>query len=199
MHARAGAQGSDGPLYGLCNNAGIGFGRDVPTTLATNLYGAKRVSDSFVPLIADGGRVCNIASASGPMFVAGCEGPAFDLLSSRSASWEELETLLRSFTSGTVSGDIGYGLSKVRRAPVVVPSSEEVLSRAAGVRTACAIFDSPRGPGRAQRVHEYTRAQSPMAPGQRVHARLHRHRPHRWHGRIQPSGEGVAPPRAPDP
>ena len=70
MHARAGSQGSDGPLYGLCNNAGIGFGRDVPTTLATNLYGAKRVSDSFVPLIADGGRVCNIASASGPIIEA---------------------------------------------------------------------------------------------------------------------------------
>ena len=60
------------PLFGLVNNAGVGFGLPPSENLEVNLYGMKRCSDAFVPLIDafGGGRVVNIASASGPNFVA---------------------------------------------------------------------------------------------------------------------------------
>lgn len=66
------ASGGDnsGSLYGLVNNAGVGFWRTVEETLATNLYGVRRVTDAFVPLLCSNGRIVNIASASGPNFVA---------------------------------------------------------------------------------------------------------------------------------
>ena len=63
-------RGAPDGLFGLVNNAGVGFGRTVEETLATNLYGARRVTEAFLPLVQRGGRVVNIASASGPNFVA---------------------------------------------------------------------------------------------------------------------------------
>lgn len=59
-------------LFGLCNNAGIGFGKGFGPTLATNYYGTRNVCEAFLPLMSSGGRVVNIASASAPMFVAAC-------------------------------------------------------------------------------------------------------------------------------
>ena len=43
--------GEPTPLYGLCNNAGVGFGRSIKETLATNFYGSVNVCDSFLPLL----------------------------------------------------------------------------------------------------------------------------------------------------
>lgn len=40
--------------------------------LATNYYGVGKVTEAFVPLIADGGRVVNVSSGAGPMFVEKC-------------------------------------------------------------------------------------------------------------------------------
>lgn len=61
------------PLYGLVNNAGVGFGRGVSVTLAANYFGTKRVTDKFLPMLDKSeGRIVNIASASGPNFVREC-------------------------------------------------------------------------------------------------------------------------------
>lgn len=70
VQSASSGDGSSGPLYGLVNNAGVGFGYTVEDTLATNLYGVRRVTDAFVPLLCSNGRIVNIASASGPNFVS---------------------------------------------------------------------------------------------------------------------------------
>lgn len=105
--------GSDKPLYGLCNNAGIGFGRSVSDTLATNFYGTKRVSEAFLPLLdPEQGRICNVASASGPNFVRGLDAAGKTLFTSRTTTWEELEAELKRYSALTDFEGIAYGLSK---------------------------------------------------------------------------------------
>ena len=47
----------EAPLHGLVCNAGVGFGRSIPETLAVNLYGAKRCCEAFVPLLTPEVRV----------------------------------------------------------------------------------------------------------------------------------------------
>jgi len=105
--------GSEKPLYGLCNNAGIGFGKSIPDTLATNFYGTKRVSEAFLPLLdPEKGRICNVASASGPNFVRGLDAAGKALFTSRTTSWEELEAELKRYSALTDFEGIAYGLSK---------------------------------------------------------------------------------------
>ena len=62
-------------LYGIVNNAGIGLGSDaLEAVLNVNVRGIKRVSDSFLSLLdKSSGRMVNITSASGPMYVAKCD------------------------------------------------------------------------------------------------------------------------------
>ena len=50
------------------NNAGAGLAHRVPedVILNTNLYGPKRVCDSFIPLLSADGRVVNVGSGAGP-------------------------------------------------------------------------------------------------------------------------------------
>ncbi|KAG7374778.1 short-chain dehydrogenase/reductase SDR [Nitzschia inconspicua] len=61
----------DGKLYGIINNAGIIRGPD-HSVVDTNYFGTKRVVNAFLPLLQrPGGRIVNVASASGPYFVQG--------------------------------------------------------------------------------------------------------------------------------
>jgi carbonyl reductase 1 len=63
-----------GSLYGIINNAGVGFGQSVKDTMAVNYFGPRRVNDAFGKLIVrPGGRIVNVASASGPNFVNACQ------------------------------------------------------------------------------------------------------------------------------
>ena len=57
------------PIYGLINNAGVGYGPTFKQIIDTNLRGLINVTNSFLPLIQMNGRIINISSASGPMFV----------------------------------------------------------------------------------------------------------------------------------
>ena len=41
---------ADGSLWAIVNNAGIGFGRSLEQTLATNAYGPYRVNRAMLPL-----------------------------------------------------------------------------------------------------------------------------------------------------
>lgn len=109
--------GEEQPLYGLVNNAGVGFGKSISDTLAVNYYGSKRVFDAFVPLLdAEAGRVCNIASASGPMFVRGLRQNDQQLFTSDSTTLQELEKQLGRYISYEAGDDDfrdnAYGLSK---------------------------------------------------------------------------------------
>jgi len=59
---------TNGSMYGIVNNAGVGFGRSIEDTVDTNTLGPMRVFDKFLPFLQASGRVVNIASASGPNF-----------------------------------------------------------------------------------------------------------------------------------
>lgn len=83
------------PLYGIVNNAGIGLrSTDISAVLEVNTLGVKRVCDAFIPLIEPGGRVVNVASASGPNFVSRCSESLQDFFQDETATWEALEDLI---------------------------------------------------------------------------------------------------------
>jgi carbonyl reductase 1 len=64
-------------LYGIVNNAGIMVGGNVKESNNVNYFGPRRVNDAFRSMIQKpGGRIVNIASASGPIFVSGCPDAA---------------------------------------------------------------------------------------------------------------------------
>ena len=60
-----------GQIYGVVNNAG-GMCDGVGQTFNLNTYGVRRVCEAFVSLIQDQGKIVQISSAAGPMFVAKC-------------------------------------------------------------------------------------------------------------------------------
>lgn len=100
-------------LHGVLNNAGVGFGRSIAETLATNLYGPKRVSEKFLPLVeAEGGRIVNVASASGPNFVTTLDGEQRELFVSRDTTWDQLQAACERYAACTDYEGIAYGLSK---------------------------------------------------------------------------------------
>lgn len=99
------------PLYGIVNNAGVGFGLSMQNTLEVNTYGAKRVCDAFIPLLSpSSGRVCNTASASGPMYVAGRGTEERGLLTNPEVTWQEIDKLMSAAISK--GGSEAYGFSK---------------------------------------------------------------------------------------
>jgi carbonyl reductase 1 len=58
-------------LYGIVNNAGIMKRGDVQECNNVNYFGIRRVNDAFLPMLTrPGGRIVNIASASGPIFIS---------------------------------------------------------------------------------------------------------------------------------
>ena len=86
-------------MYGLVNNAGVihlnGVTKDA--VVKTNVYGPKWMSEAFVPMIDTRiGRIVNLGSGSGPLYVNTLKDKEkVALLSSKVASWEELEAYLK--------------------------------------------------------------------------------------------------------
>jgi len=98
-------------LFGIVNNAGIiGSYSD---TLNVNYFGARRVNDAFKSiLISTGGRVVNIASASGPMYVNGCSNSHLRRRLANPLLFEGgIEEIDEEARSGSSDGN-PYGLSK---------------------------------------------------------------------------------------
>ena len=100
----------------MVNNAGsINEGYD--GTLQVNYFGPRRVNDAFGPnLVRPGGRIVNIASASGPMFVAGCGLPELrEKLADPSkitGGIDELDDMAKGYFGMTDYGGEAYGVSK---------------------------------------------------------------------------------------
>ena len=69
--ARDSVKTKHGSLYGLINNAGGTFPK-AKDTIDLNTYAPIRVTETFLPLIQEGGRVVQVSSASGPNFVSRC-------------------------------------------------------------------------------------------------------------------------------
>lgn len=62
---------SPGTLYGIVNNAGVGFGLSTLDVVKVNYFGPKIVTQALLPLLnPEGGRIVNVSSAAGPMFVS---------------------------------------------------------------------------------------------------------------------------------
>ncbi len=111
------------PLFAIVNNAGTGLGTgDLKYVFDVNTRGIYRVSTALIPLLADGGRIVNITSASGPMYVAEC-GPEYQRFFTREdITWREIERLMKDAES--IAGDTAafesrglgtgapYGISK---------------------------------------------------------------------------------------
>ena len=98
-------------LWGLCNNAGVGFGRSIKDTLAPNYYGSKRVCEAFLPKIES--RICNIGSASAPNFVSSIGDPSLKaFFTSSSTTLADLEEKLDAYSAAPDYEGVAYGLSK---------------------------------------------------------------------------------------
>jgi NAD(P)-dependent dehydrogenase (short-subunit alcohol dehydrogenase family) len=112
------------PLYAVVNNAGIGSeAGDMRTVLNVNVHGMHRVCEAFIPLLDQrSGRVVNVASASGPMFLARCRADIQTALTRADITWTEIESIMnRCLALEAQGGDFeaqgfadgsSYGLSK---------------------------------------------------------------------------------------
>ena len=109
------------PLYAIVNNAGIGDSMlGLNKVLQVNTFGPKRVCDAFLPLLNPSiGRVVNVTSASGPLYLAGSSNETKKLLTNPEVSWTEIEKFmseclkLESERTSDWGGDWStYGISK---------------------------------------------------------------------------------------
>lgn len=112
------------PLYAVVNNAGISAGAgDMRAVLNVNVHGVRRVCEAFIPLLNQGsGRIVNVASASGPMFLSSCSADIKTALTRHDVSWSGIESIMeKCLALETQAGDFeaagfgsgsSYGLSK---------------------------------------------------------------------------------------
>ena len=107
-------------LYAIVNNAGVGPNQASPDEIInTNLRGVKRVVDSLLPLLDEScGRIVNVGSGSGPVYVGKCPPATQALLCREPESWEQIISWVAQSSDGTTGlgspadGNSGYGLSK---------------------------------------------------------------------------------------
>lgn len=116
--------GGDSPLYGVVNNAGVGYpASELLPTLQVNTYGVRRVCQAFVPLLQPkGGRVVTLTSAAGPSFVATCGAERQRVLTDPAVTWETIEAFMAeclsvvggesAFESRGLGSGSAYGISK---------------------------------------------------------------------------------------
>lgn len=99
------------PLYGIINNAAIGWGYSLEDTVNTNYFGVRRVNEMIGKCVQKGGRIVNVASASGPNFVSSL--PEGGLKQKLAKPWtikggiKELDEMARQ-----IQTDNSYGVSK---------------------------------------------------------------------------------------
>lgn len=109
------------PLSGIVNNAGIGGEYALRDMLEVNVHGLRRVCEAFIPLLEpDGGRIVNVTSAAGPMFVEKCSSRWRSLLTDEAVEWSALSTFMQTALEADAPDAAGaltepgnaYGLSK---------------------------------------------------------------------------------------
>lgn len=109
---------SAGSLYGIINNAGIGFGYKLEENINTNYFGPRRVNDAFGKFLQrPGGRIVNIASASGPNYVNSVPKSS-NIKTLLTKPWTipggipEIDEIARNARSALPAGGDPYGASK---------------------------------------------------------------------------------------
>ena len=112
VKARLEAEGAQ--LYAIVNNAGTGLGHGVTpdVVMNTNLFGPKRVIEGFMPLLSKSGRIVNVGSGAGPMYVARCSSDVKKMLCNPDISWAQIAEHAKSGLGSSADGMGGYGLSK---------------------------------------------------------------------------------------
>jgi NAD(P)-dependent dehydrogenase (short-subunit alcohol dehydrogenase family) len=103
-------EGESRPLFGIVNNAALGFGQNARHLLNTNYYGCRRVNEAFMPLLQDSGRVVHMSSASGPMFVEGLTAEQQAPYVNPNITPDDIEAAIDDALSNGVTD--AYGLSK---------------------------------------------------------------------------------------
>lgn len=104
-----------GALYAIVNNAGTGLAHGGVTeadVLNTNLMGPRRMCDAFIPLLSEAGRIVNVGSGAGPMWLGKQEVETKKLLTNPSITWEQIDTLCKNEASKPKEGMGSYGYSK---------------------------------------------------------------------------------------
>ena len=103
-------------FYGLVNNAGGYFGKDRKACLDINIFGMKRVSEEFLPMMKKDSRIVNIGSAGGPNYVARQSESVKKFLTKKDITWKECEDYIEECLSEEVEDgnewSASYGLSK---------------------------------------------------------------------------------------
>jgi len=112
------------PLYAVVNNAGIGAELgDMRTVLNVNVHGVRRICEAFIPLTNQhSGRIVNVASASGPMYLARCREDICTALTNDKVSWGQIDSIMQTclnleaeggdFEAQGFANGSSYGLSK---------------------------------------------------------------------------------------
>ncbi len=110
-------------LYGIVNNAGTGIGSDdLRYVFDVNTRGIHRVCMALIPMLGEGGKIVNITSASGPIYVAECGAEFQHFFTRTDVSWDEIEALMQeaegiagdaaAFSSRGLGNGAPYGISK---------------------------------------------------------------------------------------
>ena len=86
-------------LYGIVNNAGIfSSSAGIAEVLEVNLFGIKRILDQFYSILdAEGARVVNVTSASGPNYLSSADPLARKVLTDSQVTWEEIQHVVQLF------------------------------------------------------------------------------------------------------
>jgi NAD(P)-dependent dehydrogenase (short-subunit alcohol dehydrogenase family) len=101
------------PLYGLVNNAGCGLAHGVSANEIndTNLYGTKSMVDTFLPLLQpEGGRIVNVGSGAGPMWLGKQDDETKTLLTSRTLDIAAIDKYMKDNRNEDAMH--AYGISK---------------------------------------------------------------------------------------
>ena len=86
-------------LYGIVNNAGIfSSSAGIAEVLEVNLFGIKRILDQFYSILdAEGARVVNVTSASGPNYLSSADPLVRKVLTDSRVTWEEIQHVVQLF------------------------------------------------------------------------------------------------------
>jgi len=105
---------ADGKLYGLVNNAGIGWGNGFEKTIQTNFLGAVKMNEALLPHFHEKGRIVSLASAAGPNFVSACSVPEHCHILSKpdEHTIADIMALAESYSKMTDYENQAYGVSK---------------------------------------------------------------------------------------
>ena len=99
-------------LYGLVNNAGVGLNTN-GDIIETNFKGPIRVSEAFLQMIQDGGRIVNVSSGGASSWVRQQDEATKKFYSDPDISKEALVADVAKQAAGAEGGWPGtYGLSK---------------------------------------------------------------------------------------